>query len=50
MNLKAKQQKLVDEYNQNQQQLRGLSIRQQQIVGQLQLIEELKKEKDVKKK
>jgi hypothetical protein len=45
MNYKEKKEILVTEYNQNQQTINQLAIRNQQILGKLQLIEELEKEK-----
>jgi len=49
-NLKEKKQKLVDEFNRNQQIIQQLTQRQQQIIGQLNLIEELEKEEAEKEK
>ena len=46
-NNKEKKEKLVEEYNQNTQTLQQLTNRQQQIIGQIQLIEEIE-EKDKK--
>ena len=51
MDFKEKKQNLVAEFNRNQQTIQQLSQRQQQILGQLNLIEELeKKEKQGKEK
>ena len=50
MDFKTKKQNLVDEFNKNQQIIQQLSQRQQQIIGQLNLIEELEKEETEKSK
>lgn len=44
MDYTVKKQQLVDEYNKNQAQIQQLTSRQQQIIGQIQLIEETEKE------
>jgi hypothetical protein len=44
MNLFKRKQKLVEEFNRNQILIQQLSQRNQQILGQIQLIEELEKE------
>lgn len=48
MNLKEKKQNLVDEFNKNQDILTNLQNRQQQIIGQVRLVEELEKEQEEK--
>jgi len=45
MNLKEQKQKLVSEFNQLQQTVQQIEIRKQRILGQLELLEELEKEK-----
>lgn len=48
---KERKQKLVNEFNQNQQTLFQLSKRQDQIIGALRLIEDIEKtEKEAEKK
>jgi ABC-type uncharacterized transport system ATPase subunit len=46
MDYKNKKKELVEEYNKNQQVLVQLTQRQQQIIGQVQLIEEVESKKD----
>jgi len=42
---KEKKQQLVGEFNRNQQTIQQLTNRQQQIIGQLNLIQDFEKEK-----
>ena len=48
MDLSQRKQELANELNQGQQALFQLQQRLQQIIGQLQIIEELEKENDTK--
>ena len=45
IDLEKKKQQLVNEFNQNQQVLLQLNAKQQQIIGQLELIKELEENK-----
>ena len=44
MNTKEKREQLVAEYNRNNQTIQQLQARQHQIVGQLNLLEEIERE------
>ena len=50
MDYKTKKQQLVDEYNKTQQIIQQLIAKNQQILGQISLIEEIEKENETSKK